>query len=33
LKQPLVAGSTFPLSLKFRDAGILVVQVSVKPLE
>jgi copper(I)-binding protein len=33
LKQPLVAGSSFPLSLKFRDAGILVVQVSVKPLE
>jgi copper(I)-binding protein len=33
LKQPLVAGSTFPLSLKFRDAGTLVVQVSVKPLE
>jgi len=33
LKHPLVAGSTFPLSLKFRDAGMLVVQVSVKPLE
>jgi copper(I)-binding protein len=33
LKQPLVAGSTFPLSLKFRDAGMLVVQVSVKPRE
>jgi copper(I)-binding protein len=30
LKHPLVAGSTFPLSLTFRDAGILVVQVSVK---
>jgi copper(I)-binding protein len=30
LKQPLAAGSTFPLSLKFRDAGMLVVQVSVK---
>jgi periplasmic copper chaperone A len=33
LKQPLVAASTFPLSLKFRDAGMLVVQVSVKALE
>jgi copper(I)-binding protein len=33
LTQPLAAGSTFPLSLKFRDAGILVVQVSVKALE
>jgi copper(I)-binding protein len=30
LKQPLAAGSTFPLSLKFRDAGMLVVQVPVK---
>jgi periplasmic copper chaperone A len=33
LKQPLVAGATFPLSLKFRDAGMLVVQVSVKALD
>ena len=33
LKEPLVAGSTFPLSLKFRDAGMLVVQVFVNPLE
>jgi periplasmic copper chaperone A len=33
LKQPLVAGSTFPLSLKFRDAGMLVVQVSVEALD
>jgi periplasmic copper chaperone A len=30
LKQPLVEGATFPLSLKFRDAGMLVVQVPVK---
>ena len=30
LKQPLVAGGTFPLSLKFRDAGMLAVQVSVQ---
>jgi copper(I)-binding protein len=33
LKQPLIAGSTFPLSLKFRDAGMLMVQVSVKALD
>jgi copper(I)-binding protein len=33
LMQPLVAGSTFPLSLSFRDAGMLVVQVSVEALE
>jgi copper(I)-binding protein len=30
LTQPLVAGATFPLSLKFRDAGLLVIQVRVK---
>jgi periplasmic copper chaperone A len=30
LRQPLVAGTTFSLSLKFRDAGMLVVQVPVK---
>ncbi len=30
LKHPLVAGSTFPLSLKFRDAGMLAAQVSVQ---
>ena len=29
LKQPLAAGSSFPLSLRFRDAGVLTVQVSV----
>lgn len=33
LTQSLVAGSTFPLTLKFRDAGMLVVQVPVKALE
>ena len=33
LKHPLVAGSTFPLSMKFRDAGMLTVQVSVQPLQ
>jgi copper(I)-binding protein len=33
LKQPLVAGSSFPLTLKFREAGMLVVQVSVKALD
>jgi copper(I)-binding protein len=33
LQHPLVAGSTFPLSLRFRDAGMLVVQVSVKALD
>jgi copper(I)-binding protein len=33
LKQPLVAGTTFPLSLQFRDAGMLVVQVSVRALD
>jgi copper(I)-binding protein len=30
LKHPLVAGSTFPLTLKFRDAGMLVAQVAVQ---
>jgi len=33
LTQPLVAGATFPLSLKFQDAGLLVIQVPVKALE
>ena len=33
LTQPLAAGSSFPLSLRFRDAGVLVVQVPVKALE
>jgi copper(I)-binding protein len=33
LKQPLVAGSVLPLSLEFRDAGMLLIQVPIKPLE
>jgi copper(I)-binding protein len=33
LKQPLVAGSFVPLALEFRDAGMLLVQVPIKPLE
>jgi periplasmic copper chaperone A len=33
LKQPLVAGAAFPLTLEFRDAGMLVMQVPVKALE
>jgi copper(I)-binding protein len=33
LKHPLTAGSTFPMSLKFRDAGMLEVQVSVGTLD
>ena len=30
LKHPLSAGSAFPLTLEFRDAGMLLVQVPVK---
>jgi copper(I)-binding protein len=30
LKQPLEPGFVFPLTLDFRDAGMLVVQVPVK---
>lgn len=30
LTRPLAAGTQFPLSLRFRDAGILTVQVSVR---
>ncbi len=33
LKQPLQPGSAFPLTLEFRDAGMLVVQVPVKTSE
>jgi periplasmic copper chaperone A len=33
LKQPLESGAAFPLTLEFRDAGMLVVQVPVKALE
>jgi copper(I)-binding protein len=33
LKQPLDAGSSLPLILEFRDAGMLTVQVPVKALE
>jgi periplasmic copper chaperone A len=33
LKQPLEAGAAFPMTLEFRDAGMLVVQVPVKALE
>jgi copper(I)-binding protein len=33
LKQPLAPGFVFPLTLDFRDAGMLVVQVPVKALE
>jgi copper(I)-binding protein len=33
LKQPLVAGSVLPLTLEFRDAGMLLIQVPIRPLE
>jgi copper(I)-binding protein len=33
LKQPLAPGSSLPLILEFRDAGMLTVQVPVKALE
>ena len=31
LTHPLTAGTTFPLSLRFRDAGSVTVQVAVRP--
>ncbi len=33
LKEPLRAGSAFPLTLEFRDAGMLTVQVPVEAME
>jgi copper(I)-binding protein len=30
LQHPLMAGTEFPLSLRFRDAGVLTVQVAVR---
>jgi copper(I)-binding protein len=33
LTQPLTVGGAFPLTLRFRDAGVLTVEVSVESRE